>query len=385
MGTGKPASIRLSCVCGAHIRLPASAAGRKARCKACRRVLTVPGEPQGPDSPDIPAGSLPVAVGSAQAAAGEPQPEAGGRSPELVEGLDGLLLLAEAEEEPSSRSKRPSELVMAPDTPDILASPVQTPPRERLAENLRELDADRQGVRGPTRSFWADLLLSFGFLLETNNFINYISLVAMLIVPLLIPIPLFGLFIGPVLSAYSWAFLLSIIRETASGEDELPTVWINDAVDDVLFPLLHFAGSWLFVLIPAGTWVLCSSMVRDKVDWTVAAGLAVFGLFCWPAVVLAVSIGGTFRGLWPHLVIGTVLASPLAYLALWGTLIASVLLATIPFWTAFVTLAGRLPVQGWLGLEAIHVAMNVYCFIVAMRAIGLYYRHFRQRIPWAGE
>ena len=48
-------------------------------------------------------------------------------------------------------------------------------------------------------------------------------------------------------------------------------------------------------------------------------------------------------------------------------------------------LAGRLPVQAWLGLQAIHIALNVYCFIVAMRVIGLYYRHFRQRIPWAGE
>mgnify|MGYP000042569590 CR=1 FL=1 len=273
MATGQPAPIRVSCVCGAHIRLPASAAGRKARCKACRRVLTVPGEPQGPDSPDIPAGSLPVSAGAAEAAAageaaGEPQPEAGGRSPDPVEGLEGLLLLAEAEEEPSSRRKRPAELVMAPDTPDILAPPVRKPPRERLAEHLRELDADRQGVREPTRSFWADLLLSFGFLLETNNFINYVWLVTLLLVPSLIPIPLVGLVIGLVVGAYSWAFLLSIIRETASGEDELPTVWINDAVDDVLFPLLHFAGSWVFVLIPAGAWVLGSWMVRDAVSYT---------------------------------------------------------------------------------------------------------------------
>ncbi len=207
----------------------------------------------------------------------------------------------------------------------------------------------------------------------------------MLIIPSLIPIPRVGFLISLTVGAYTWAFLLSIIRETASGEDELATVWFNDVIDDVLLPLLHFAGSWVFVLIPAGVWALGSWMVWNEVNWAVAAGLAVAGLFFWPAVVLAVSIGGTFRGLWPHLVIGTVLASPPAYLALWAALIASVCLGAIPSSTTFTTLAARLPAQGLLGLEAIRIALNIYCFIVAMRAIGLYYRHFRARIPWAGE
>ncbi len=174
MRQGEPGSIGLNCVCGASIAVPAKATGQEARCNACGRVVTVPVAPWDPDSPDTRVGASPAPAAPGEAAAtkatGEPQPDAGSLSSGPGDGLDGLLELDEVEEEPSSRRKKPAGLTMAANTPDVLAPPAQTPPRERLLDDLRELEADRQGVRGPTRSFWADLLLGFGFLLDTNNF-----------------------------------------------------------------------------------------------------------------------------------------------------------------------------------------------------------------------
>jgi len=126
------------------------------------------------------------------------------------------------------------------------------------------------------------------------------------------------------------------------------------------------------------------------VPWTVVGGLAAAGLFFWPIVILCVAIGGSLRGLWPHTVIQTVLAAPLAFLTIWGVLLISggLYVLTTTRGLLYGLLDRLLPNQPasvfWLVL-LISGVMSAYGSIVAMRAIGLFYRHFKQYLPWRAE
>jgi hypothetical protein len=106
-------------------------------------------------------------------------------------------------------------------------------------------------------------------------------------------------------------------------------------------------------------------------------------------VILGVSIGGGFHGLWPHTIIRTAAAAPLAYLALCGVLLVTAGLNYLPYAecsqpivTAIATKASR--GQLWL-LTIAGSFLTTYATIVAMRAIGLYYRYYKRKFPWTME
>jgi len=287
-----------------------------------------------------------------------------------------------------------------------LAEPYESDAAQRLPtpRAAKEGEADDGDWIVPRRSFWPDLVASFIFFMNPGNLIAFISLAtASVLVAFVQIIPFLGCFTVVLVwgvNAYICAFLLATVRETAAGEDDLPAVWISSVWDDLVLPGLQFAGTWLFVLLPAialACYVWWEAGDPDLEIFSVRTawqgkGLAravpvlmLAGLFFWPTVVLAVAIGGTFAGLWPHVVIRTALCAPLAYLAICAALITSYVLSTLPTNPSVVAAAGPTTLSSLAGFWVASEVAGLYSSIVSMRVIGLFYRHYKHRFPWVAE
>ena len=361
-------AIRFQCACGANLRVPTSALGKRVRCQSCGTVTRV-------EMPETPPEDGPIPL--------EPAREGKNRGPEPSAGAEpGVWLEDFAREEAKPSAGGPTILDLAdPGPPE--PPPIHRPSTPESA--ARPPDAERDWISAPEKPFWRDLGESFIFFMDAGNFVAYVGIVFILFLPRALPIPFVGFVLSLIAGAYAWAFFLSITRETASGEDELPTVWIGSMWDDVVRPLLLFLGTLLAVLWPALVLLIVSWSSGPAVPWGWVLGLVFGGMFLWPAVMLAVSIGGSFRGLWPHVVIQTILAAPGAYLAICAAVVAAEAVTYIPALPMFQQWAAGAPLQARWALDFIDVALSTYTMIVTMRVIGLYYRHFKHKFPWTGE
>jgi hypothetical protein len=242
----------------------------------------------------------------------------------------------------------------------------------------------------PERPFWQDLLASFAIVFETENLITFGVIVAINVWSVFLGYAMcFGVVGQFLLSCYLAAFYLSVIRETAGGEDDLPSVWIHSVWDDLILPWLQFVISGLIVMLPALLLMIGCLVQGVQVPWEVVAGLAVVGVFFWPIVILGAAIGGGFQGLWPHTIVQTVLAAPLAFLMIWGVLLIAGGLYVFGTHGALLELVlGNIlpnrPGAFWMIL-LISAVVSAYSAIVAMRTIGLFYRHFKKQLPWQAE
>jgi hypothetical protein len=200
--------------------------------------------------------------------------------------------------------------------------------------------------------------------------------------------------------AYILAFPLATVREIASGEDELPSVWIHNLYDDLFEPALEFVGTGVFVMLLALALACWAWWQAGEIDFGIFAAsgvlngtglsravplLVLVGLFFWPAVMLAVAIGHTFSGLWPHVIVRTPMGAPLAYVAICAALVVAATVSTLPAHPRFVAaVTGSSPVGG-LVLRLVGTIVGLYSSIVAMWVIGLFYRHYKDRLPWTAE
>lgn len=359
-------AIRYKCGCGAYIKLPETAAGRKARCKACGEVFTVPAAAANP------------AVHASAAKA--PAPSRAGDE------ASWLMQLSESEANAAGELVRPSAVTLNIDDDEPVrrnaAAPYE-PPRE-----------DRDWISGPQRSFWEDLLSSFVFILDGGNVVVFVVMLCVSLFGMVVDFaPGFLSLIGNMLiGGYFCAFYMSTILEVASGEDELPSVSISNIGEDILMPLVRYVGTWAMVLLPALATLIFAAYTSGDWDeffspdgwhWTAALVLGVGGLALWPVVVLCVAIGGGFSGLWPHTIIRTALSAPLQYLAILSVLLVAVALTfALPLLEQYAAFTFPGPP---IAAGALQAALSLYAMIVAMRAIGLFYRHCKHKFPWAAE
>lgn len=394
-GTSESAmAIRYTCKCGANIRMPTSTSGKKARCQSCGVVFTVPAPGYDPDAQPIPL------EGAEPAAAGQPQPpdqpppeppggwladfardekKSGSMSPVMVLDLSPMPGEEEAERKAAAEEKARTTL------------PRITP---RLPHEQTKLhDADRSGVIAPELPFWQDLLQSFTFFLDPSSLVTYLILA---ICPFVLSwIPVGGIALGIIANLYIAAFYMAIVRETASGEDRLPeVVWMSGPFDLVM-PLVHFLGVSVLSMLPPTIYVLASfdggdfraffhHVVQAPSDPRVQ-GLTALGLLFWPVMILAVAIGGSLRGLWPHRMVWTVLCAPAPYLAVCAVLIIAVMIRYVPHLSVVQAEVARLGKRGVPLYFFARDLIGMYGMIVAMRTIGLYYRHYKHKFPWAAE
>jgi hypothetical protein len=193
------------------------------------------------------------------------------------------------------------------------------------------------------------------------------------------------------------AFRFSVIVEASAGEEDLPV--FNPTAggwEGIILPLFSWIGSWAIVLLPAfatvliawdfgwlsvgGLAALLAGGVSGLVQGALLAKAIVFvvltlaGLFMWPLLILCVAIGGfaTLRRV--DLIFATMVKTFPIYL----------LTVAIVFGTAFIVPAlDDLP-GGLIG-NVLIIGISLYAEIVALRAIGLYYHHFKHRFAWSWD
>ncbi|HOW72927.1 MAG TPA: hypothetical protein PKY77_20185 [Phycisphaerae bacterium] len=327
------------CSCGQNIRLPNGAAGKKARCKVCHLVFVVPG--------DVPVIRRPPPSSA-------PPTE------------------AETEEEQREQEDESRENHMPQEESESIYS---LPGRMEFHDE----------ISGPQSPFWADLLGSFTFFVEPGNLITLLVITAAqfgLDALGYLPFIWFLHFAAYVLLAgFLCAFYFAIIRETASGEDDLPTVWFTRILDDLIVPLLEFLCTFLAAFMPALILVFLNYYYSLSIPLAVIWLVAVLGCLLWPAIILTVALGGGVGSLMPHHVVLTPLAAPLAYLAICATILVAMGILIVPELPQVRHYVAQAGLVGGLFTSA----LNVYAFVVAMRAIGLYYRHFKHKFPWTAE
>lgn len=204
-----------------------------------------------------------------------------------------------------------------------------------------------------------------------------------------------------IIFAWYCAFRLNTVIEAAEGEPDLPRMTLTDGfVDDGLFPLLRWIGSWAIVLLPAITHLSfgVSSLTAGQVVVAGSGGIGALiatvgdvapafltllgvGLFLWPMVVLCISIGGFSTLGRPNLILATIFRTFPAYILtvalVFGTVALSWFVATATQG------AGTTGKPGDAVVKAVFlVGLVLYLDIVAMRSIGLYYHHFKNRFAW---
>jgi hypothetical protein len=315
-----------TCTCGARYRVPAGAAGKRARCKRCNAEFIL-------------SGAEPLEVA-------KPPPTP------VSSGLDAIAAI------------------------------------DRGGWQTASSAVTVTGFRG----FWSDVAWSLLFFLEPGNLVTFVMV--WLVVgfqnvglggPGAFGITLFIVWtLGIFLSLWLMAFLMNVIREAASGEPDLPRCTeFEDALDDMVRPLLQFIGTGFVVLLPALglSWVEAIWGVGIP-PWaiTLAAGI---GLFFWPMSVLCVSIAGLGIFLQVNLLIESVFRTFWTYVGVclvFGTALAlSGAAWLLSIGLVFLPIATPTPVA----LATLASGLQAWSLIVAMRVIGLYYHHYKERFAWS--
>jgi DNA-directed RNA polymerase subunit RPC12/RpoP len=181
---------------------------------------------------------------------------------------------------------------------------------------------------------------------------------------------------------YFFGFYLQIIRETAAGEDKLPEIELGTSITflgHILKPIFIFAFAVFVVLLP---FIIALAFFKGKdAAWEdiwettttlnlVLRGLFVAGLFLFPMAILVAAV-----------------LEDLPELLRLDRLFVPIVRAFVPYMVVVGLLAAACFVENSTeryeqssilqnaGILAINLAGQVIA-IIAMRSIGLFYRHF---------
>jgi len=341
-----------TCTCGAGYKLPEGSEGKRARCKKCGVVFTIPQEPlevAPPDddywdfeanrsqTPPVPEGSR-FGIPAGGTAAGHP---AGEYSP------------------------------------------------EELVAKGRAAMAGATKVRG----FWADVGWTFALFTEPNNLamlvIVWVLHALLPVVAMAVPVCCF-FFLG-YLVIYGWlcSYWFNVIEDAAAGEDRLPSLSLTEGIlDDVIIPFLKFVGATVLATAPA---IVCGLVVAlasgvafgqtlSNPTGPLVATIAV-SMFLLPMVLLVTAIGGIFSVIRVDLLCITIVRTFPAYLAVCLLVGGTSLLEGFAKELAGLATGGGLQ-SFWVTLVLTSL-LQAYFSIVSMRIVGLYYHHFKKRFAWS--
>jgi hypothetical protein len=189
-----------------------------------------------------------------------------------------------------------------------------------------------------------------------------------------------------------FAFYLNIIYETAFEIDQLPQIQLADAdflgptalVWYVIKPFIIFSYTMFIVQLP---FIITLALLKDtgitfENMWQAQTGshlllqaLFIFGLFLFPMAVLTTAVGKDLTLLRPDYLIVPILKAPLSYFVVVALLIAAPLLQT----------RTKQFEDPDLAITATNLALNLavqVVAIIAMRSIGLFYRHYSCHLRW---
>jgi len=186
---------------------------------------------------------------------------------------------------------------------------------------------------------------------------------------------------GLIITLAAWGCLfwyyVEIIRSTAMDVEELPDVYMGDLfgfIWNVVKSLFVFAFALVIALLP------CIVFIGFTQDQGIASHvLALIGLFAFPMAILTVSISGDMtmvfrvdyilkpvkKAFWPYVIVVAL------FVVAW-----ELQLRTVGY--------GGLPGSGKF-LVGFHLLANLVVqmvALIAMRSIGLFYRHYSCLFPW---
>jgi hypothetical protein len=249
------------------------------------------------------------------------------------------------------------------------------------------------------RGYVSDLIASFFFPSHVGNLVTFM-IVWLLLAMSITVLPFAGIVgAGGIFIIAGWysAFRFGVIAESAAGKEELPDFSFDEGWwDGVVSPFLNWVGSWVIVCVPAVIvmWIesgpgwstvgetlgLLSGGVAAIIQNTYLAGSWIqlaalcLGMFVWPFIALCFALGsGSGLGRLDLLIETMVRTLPVYVL--------TVALAYLP---VVVELSAK-SVQPGFATAAMFTGAALYLEIVGLRAIGLYYHHFKEKFAWSWE
>ena len=370
---------KYECSCGAKYKFPDSSAGKKAKCKQCAAVFTLP-------EADADEGIFAIAADSpldTEVSAASARADAYARAEALAKAKG----LAEAKVE------------------DV---PAKGNAKEKPLAEVRH-----------SRGYMQNVLWTFLFPAGLGNLFAFFFLwfVVALVGALSLGGPL-GLIIF--LVAYGWfsAYRFDVIRGAAGGDQELPEMSFGrDGIGEYVGNAIKWLVSWLYVFAPAIAYLLVQHLngtlsvwefagilaagvsgIRDTAETMPAYSILVIaGLLLWPMVILCLALGGRETLLRPDLMVVSIVRSLHGYfLTLVMMLAAFAVGMGGEYLLESMVAGGAAPGAGPAGgptvapgltgnviLAGILLSgLQVYLSIVICRLIGFYYRHFKERFAW---
>jgi len=198
------------------------------------------------------------------------------------------------------------------------------------------------------------------------------------------------------------AHLQDVLRHTASGDDELPDYdQFHDWQSSVAEPVLTILWTIGVLIAPWIAWRLAAphAGLHPSSEAALAWGLGVVGFGLVPIGLVATAWGGVGMVFRVDLLARAVIRTPAAYalllvaLAMVIGLTAAVLLARAPeeLLPGFLMdwVAGGSPYRRYITewrvfkVPVLLEAVVVYALLQLARLMGLYQRHFGERLPWA--
>ncbi len=179
-------------------------------------------------------------------------------------------------------------------------------------------------------------------------------------------------------------FYLNIIYETAFEIDKLPEIYLGTSITFLWYiikPFFLFSLTMAVVQLP---FIIVLVLRKDEgltienirqAEFGLLHILFILGLFLFPIAILTTAIGKDITMFRPDYLLAPVFKAFVPYVVTVLLLIAAALLETQ---TTQYTGAGLLTTAGHL---AINFAVQLIA-IIAMRSIGLFYRHYSCHLAW---
>lgn len=182
-------------------------------------------------------------------------------------------------------------------------------------------------------------------------------------------------------------FYLNIIYETAFEIDELPEIYLGTSITFLWYVIKPFLTFFFTMVVVQFPFIIALMLLQDKGItyeniwaehtgyYLLLQGLFVFGLFLFPMAILTMGVGKDITLLRPDYFLIPVFKALIPYL------IVVLLLA------AFAILEMHTTQYSGAGLAttakdlALNLAVQVVA-IIAMRSIGLFYRHYSCHLSW---
>ena len=190
-------------------------------------------------------------------------------------------------------------------------------------------------------------------------------------------------------ATWGWllGFYLNIIYETAFDIDKLPEIYLGTSITFLWYIIQPFLVFFFTMIAAQASFIAALILLKDEGltyqnMWDgysglqlLLQGLFVLGLFIFPIAILTTAVGKDITMLRPDYLLPPIFRAFVPYIIVVGLLAAAAALEMHA--TAY---AGKNAAASALDLS-LNLAVQVLA-IIAMRAIGLFYRHYSCHFRW---